>query len=405
MADYGLHPNPPYKTVSKTLRILSMFNGGITTLRIRFCFSIILLFAFLAPLRAEELNKDILFDGSGFDAFVGEWKVEDPDNELRDSIWSIKEGVLHGEGGVYGWLRSKKKYGDFLLHAEYKLLAENSNTGISIRCDPYTPYGRMNPSRSGYEVQLVHGDENLHEHGPFSLYRYVAPQKYSPNPIGEWHTVETRCEGPVIRVMHNGDLVLDFDQSNHPILKALPLSGFVGLQTHGGGPIEFRNVWVEPLSKELPPSPVDPFQGLFINFNELHRFPGSWKFKSDPNREGLTGNWEEPELDDSGWEKIELGESAEGPAWFRTEFDLGPFPSKADVFLYFAYSKTKTRVFLNGRELGVHDPARDGADQRFGFRADRYLEEGTNTLAIFVEEGVGERASLGEAILLIEKDP
>ncbi|MCB9767013.1 MAG: DUF1080 domain-containing protein [Candidatus Omnitrophica bacterium] len=360
---------------------------------------------FIASAQSAQTEKDILFDGSNLDSLVAEWKVEDPYNELRDSIWSIHDGVLHGKGGIYGWLRSKKRYGDFLLHAEYKLLDENSNTGISIRCDPYTPYSRMNPSRTGYEVQLIHGDENLNEHGPFSLYRYVAPSVYSPNPIGEWHTIEIRCEGPVIQVTHNGDKVLEFDQSKDPTLKDIPLYGYVGLQTHGGGEAEFRNVWIQSLSDKIPPAPENPFQGLTINFSELKNLGGDWKLKADPKQEGASDGWDNPRFDDTDWGSAKTGKEVTAPAWFRTQFEIGPVNPKADVYLYFASARGKAHVYLNGRELGLYDPTLEGENQRFGFRADRYLDEGTNTVAVSLEGDNDGKASLGEAILLIEKNP
>ncbi len=350
------------------------------------------------------MERDPLFDGSGLDAFVAEWKVEDPYNELRDSIWTVSEGVLHGEGGIYGWLRTKERYGDFLLHAEYQLLAPNSNTGISIRCDPYTPYGRMNPSKTGYEVQLIHGDENLSTHGPFSLYRYVAPTYYSPNPIGEWHNLKIRCEGPVIEVTHNGDKVLEFDQSDHPTLREVPQQGYIGLQTHGGGAVEFRNVWVQRLSEKLPPRPNDSLQGLSINFDRLDCFQKEWKFNPATLETADSKGWEDPDLDDSDWERVQPGEEVDGPGWYRTRFDPGTIPYRADAFLYFSHAGQKARVFLNGRELGIHDASRDGFDQRFGFRADRYLEDGTNTLAVFVEPDSDGKSLLGVSALFIERD-
>ena len=59
-----------------------------------------------------------------------------------------------------------------------------------------------------------------------------------------WNTVDVECIGPRIRVVINGQEVLDVDQSTVSAIKNKPLHGYVCLQNHGGK-IDFRNVRIQ----------------------------------------------------------------------------------------------------------------------------------------------------------------
>lgn len=80
-------------------------------------------------------------------------------------------------------------------------------------------------------------------HSSGSLYRYVAPRKNPMRPAGEWNTMEIECAGPRIKVVLNGELIIDVDQSTIPALRQKALAGSVCLQNHGGN-IEFRSLWI-----------------------------------------------------------------------------------------------------------------------------------------------------------------
>ena len=58
-------------------------------------------------------------------------------------------------------------------------------------------------------------------------------------PIGQWNTYDIVCKGDTIQLFVNGTL-------QNEAAKTSEKSGWIGLQSEGG-PIEFRNVYIEPL--------------------------------------------------------------------------------------------------------------------------------------------------------------
>ena len=61
----------------------------------------------------------------------------------------------------------------------------------------------------------------------------------SEKPFGEWNTYEITCRGDTLEVFVNG--------VRQNFLEDLPVTeGAIGLQMEGH-PVEFRNVWLEPL--------------------------------------------------------------------------------------------------------------------------------------------------------------
>jgi hypothetical protein len=89
--------------------------------------------------------------------------------------------------------------------------------------------------------------------------------KSAVKPAGEWNRMTIRCQGPMISVLLNGELVTDInmkawisgtknpDGSPIPPWQPRPMAematkGRIGLQgAHGGIPTHFRNIKVKPL--------------------------------------------------------------------------------------------------------------------------------------------------------------
>ena len=69
----------------------------------------------------------------------------------------------------------------------------------------------------------------------------VAKKKIPSNekPAGEWNSYDIVCDNGAIRIVVNGAV-------QNGGIKANPASGQIALQSEGG-PIEFRNIYVQPL--------------------------------------------------------------------------------------------------------------------------------------------------------------
>lgn len=73
---------------------------------------------------------------------------------------------------------------------------------------------------------------------------YANAKKKGPSaekPAGEWNTYDIICDGDVVKLTVNGKLMNEGTG-------ATPSSGAICLQSEGS-PIQFRNVYLEPLGK------------------------------------------------------------------------------------------------------------------------------------------------------------
>lgn len=175
-------------------------------------------------------------------------------------VWQVKDGVLHGSEPRGTWLISEKEYADFVLEFEFKL-GERGNSGVALR----SPL-MGDPAFDGLELQMV--DPRYYPADMSvpaseltgSLYRSVAParQMYKP---GEWNRYQITCRGALIKVVLNGETILDLNLDEQtaparrhngaeaPPLKARPRKGHLGFQelSRGGGHVEIRNARIKVL--------------------------------------------------------------------------------------------------------------------------------------------------------------
>lgn len=165
--------------------------------------------------------------------------------------WSVQNGELICSTDQAGWLKSKRQYGDFVLQLEFKLLPD-CNSGVYIRC-PDSGF----LSRVGMEIQIA--DEHFMTARGYrprpgqmtgGIYG-VAGLSYPPQrPIGEWDSMEIRCEGDNVEVMLNGTISVRANMNQYMELRNRPRSGYIGLSNYKGQAkgMVFRHIRL----KELP---------------------------------------------------------------------------------------------------------------------------------------------------------
>ena len=87
-----------------------------------------------------------------------------------------------------------------------------------------------------------------------------------------------------------------------------------------------------------------------------HRLPAEWAFKT-----GDDAAWSDPDLDDTGWEKIEVGRTWEeveayaeydGSAWYRLRFDWPAKLTSKNLVLDLGKVDDCDEVFFNGVRIG-----------------------------------------------------
>ena len=164
--------------------------------------------------------------------------------------WKFEDGVLYTDGRGGGWLATVREYDDFRLHLEFRIGPEG-NSGVFVRAPQ-----EGDPAYGGMEIQIL--DDHAEAYGELrpdqytgSIYGVQAPAERASKEAGQWQAMVIECCGPRVKVVLNGEAVIDtstefypYVYDTHPGLNRR--SGYIGLQNHGGR-IEFRNIKVWPL--------------------------------------------------------------------------------------------------------------------------------------------------------------
>lgn len=163
-----------------------------------------------------------------------------------EACWKVDGGLLQCTGAKGPWLKSKEEFGDFNLRLEYRLPAAG-NSGVYVRVPAD---GNHHGKDSGVEIQVL--DDAHKSYARLQKYQYtgsvyaVAPaMERVARPAGEWNSLEINCKGSSYRVVHNGVVIVDVDESKFPALKERRLKGFLGLQNHSSV-VSFRNIRLGP---------------------------------------------------------------------------------------------------------------------------------------------------------------
>jgi hypothetical protein len=189
-------------------------------------------------------------DLSGWNYLLAEQEVP------RDSVWSVREGLLICTGTPLGALHTDRIFTNFILVVEYRWAPGGApgNNGILTRIN-----GPARALPRCLEVQLRHGDAGdilglqgmplaadqpryfeVLNHAVAGDVRGVKKQLDAEHPPGAWNRVELRARGDVYTVWLNGVLV---NQASGAAVGGGP----IGLQSEGGE-IHFRRVTLTPLA-------------------------------------------------------------------------------------------------------------------------------------------------------------
>ena len=172
------------------------------------------------------------------------------DSTAEKAIWTVSDGILRCAGHGFNFLRYDRRLGDFVLRLEYQIF-RGGNSGVGVRGLKFDGSYATRPSVVGYELQIADdfGTQPTTKSSG-ALYRYVAPRVVASRPADQWNQMQLECRGNGIRVVLNGQLVQDVDQSSVAEIKDKPLCGFLSLQCHNH-PIEFRQIQLREL-KDTP---------------------------------------------------------------------------------------------------------------------------------------------------------
>jgi hypothetical protein len=205
----------------------------------------------------------VLFDGKNLDQWVSS------DNRSAPAAWTVAGGLLTVKKDA-GNIETKRSFGNYQLHLEWRVPANISGTG-QARGNSGVFLASLGKGDLGYELQILDAYQNkTYANGMAgSIYKQIIPLTNPAHKPGEWQTYDVVWTAPTFAaggalvtparatVFFNGVLV----QNNvalsgptvyigKPAYQQAHGPAPIKLQAHGdkSEPLSFRNIWV----RELP---------------------------------------------------------------------------------------------------------------------------------------------------------
>jgi len=204
--------------------------------------------AFQLSAQEKKEGFKVLFDGTN----MHHWTGNTAEYVTENGNMVINPKSDKGSGGN---LFTKEEFSDFVFRFEFQL-TPGGNNGLGIR-SPITGDAAF----KGMELQILDNDAPIYKdlqvyqyHG--SIYGTIPAKRGFLKPVGQWNYQEVIVNGPKIKVILNGTVILDADITDarkngaadgkdHPGL--LRDSGHIGFLGHGS-PLKFRNIRIKDLS-------------------------------------------------------------------------------------------------------------------------------------------------------------
>lgn len=184
------------------------------------------------------------------------------DAHYPKGVWTFEDGVLTASADKAIW--TAQPYDDFILDLQFKT-ADGTNSGIVVHCSDTT-----NWIPNSVEIQIADDYAKQWAESPKNwqcgaLFGHQAPTKSLVKRPGEWNRYTITCQGKMIYIVLNNELVNTIDLTKFTSAKTnpdgsevpawlnkpaadLPLRGYIGLQgKHAGAPIYFRNMRIKAL--------------------------------------------------------------------------------------------------------------------------------------------------------------
>lgn len=164
----------------------------------------------------------------------------------------VEDGKIVLPPGGGGNLFSEREFTDFVLRFEFRL-EDGSNNGLAFR----SPLQARNVHKEGNELQIIDNNSERYRdvikpwqvHG--SLYHVFPARTGFLNPTGEWNEEEVTVIGRQVKVVLNGQVILDVnmdDVTDPEILKEHTglqrKTGHIGFLGHNE-PVQFRNIRIK----------------------------------------------------------------------------------------------------------------------------------------------------------------
>jgi hypothetical protein len=197
-------------------------------------------------------EKIVLFNGKDLSG----WEAVFRQPREANLTWSAREGVIRCEGqdDAYGYLQTEKEYADYLVHVEWRWPEKAGNSGVLVH--------KVGPNRvwpKCFECQLyadnagdflVIGEGDKYDKNISTAEwkaaghrvngrRIAKLHESSEKGVGEWNSYDIICKDDWIVMLVNGVV-------QNVATEASITGGKICLQSEGA-PVEFRNIYIEPV--------------------------------------------------------------------------------------------------------------------------------------------------------------
>lgn len=216
--------------------------------------SAIIIYSFNAHCQNQLTNMEkmdgfeMLFNGESLHGWVG-----------NKTDYVVEDGmiVIYPDKGGTGNLFTEKEYANFIFRFEFQL-TPGANNGLGIR----TPL-KGDAAYDGIELQIIDNTADKYKdlddrqyHG--SVYGVIAAKRGFLKPVGEWNSQEVVYDGHNIKVILNGEVIVEANlkearklktlaDKKHPGLKNK--KGHIGFLGHGDL-VRFRNIRIKEIISE-----------------------------------------------------------------------------------------------------------------------------------------------------------
>ncbi|MBL7153539.1 MAG: DUF1080 domain-containing protein [Phycisphaerae bacterium] len=217
-------------------------------------FGLAILVVLLAMLSGCQGGGGAVMPDEKVDLFNGRdltgWKLHvDEEGVDVDDIWSVKNGVVNCKGRPNGYMRTEAKYRNYVLHVEWRWVAEPTNSGVLLHSSgkdqvwPRTIEAQLKAGNAG-DFVLINGTGVTVDGKDMQDVKkqYVSvpkKEKSSERPPGQWNAYDIMCKADTISLYVNGVL-------QNKATKATDTSGWICLQSEGSE-IEFRDIYIKPI--------------------------------------------------------------------------------------------------------------------------------------------------------------
>ena len=195
--------------------------------------------------------------------------------------WRVEGDELVNDGhGLF--LATKKNYGDFELHLEYKTVPK-ADSGIYLRGCPQVQIWDSTETEK-FSLGADKGSGGLWNNSPGRPGK--DPLKKMDRPFGEWNKFEITMIGERVTIKLNGETVVENAVLENYVDRKSPIfpAGPIKLQTHGGE-IRWRNVFVREI-------PADEAAKRLAAMESSEGFTRLDNGKDLSNWQGAVGNYE-----------------------------------------------------------------------------------------------------------------